>query len=451
MVSSPLTVNRPRRVDPEKLSVAFREPSLCARSGTCVGVCPEKALSIGEDYYPRIDEDACTECGLCRRVCPGEDVSFERLNRLSFGDDEVASGFDGRVEEVHVGYAANEDMRAGGAGGGVVTAMLYDVLRHGDVDGCIVTRMRPDKPWLGEPFIARTVDDLLRSQGSRYTIIPFNAILQQVLDGNERYALAALPCHLHGLRFAFEEIPALRERLPYVVGLFCGGALETFVVPELLETKGIGREEISDFQFRGGEWPGKMRAIMRNGSIRDLHYSNYKDGAYNYFIGLYLPNRCQTCIDGSGLFSDVSISDAWTRDEEGNYKFAYHSRILVRNAKGKAMLERAVERGTLVGRNLGNDKAYQTHRRQTTRKGLNAPLRLGRRERRGLPVPRYGVATPSATFRERMTERVVSSLLWLGRHRVIRYPLIRFLTSKSALPLIKVRLWLKQRKYKSAR
>jgi len=437
----------PLRVDPGKLSIVFSEPSLCARSGTCVGVCPEGALSLDEDYYPVIDEEACTECGLCAKVCPGGDVSFERLNRLSFGDTEIDPGFDGRVTEVHVGYATNEKMRAGGAGGGVVTGLLYDVLRHGDVDGCIVTRMRPDKPWLGEPFIARTEDELLASQGSRYTVIPFNAILATVLAEGGRYAAAVLPCHLHGLRFALEEIPELRERLPFIVGLFCGGALEPVVVPELLETKGIGREEIRDFQFRGGEWPGKMRAIMRDGEVRDLHYSNYKDGAYNYFIGLYMPGRCQTCIDGSGLFSDISISDAWTRDAGGNYKFAGHSRILVRNDRGKAMLEQAVARGTLAATNLGNDKAYQTHRQQTRRKGLNAPLRVERQRRKGLPVPRYGLAAPQATMRERLTERGVSALLALGRYRAIRFPLIRFLTSGAAVPLIRFRLWLKKRKY----
>lgn len=451
MTAAPELLSRPKRVDPEKLSVAFREPELCARSGTCIGICPHDALSIGPDHYPRIDEDKCTECGLCRKVCPGEDVSFTRLNELSFGDSQVDEGFDGRVRETHVGYASSEAMRSGGAGGGVVTALLFDLLKHGDVDGCIVTRMRPDKPWLGESFIARTEEDLLASQGSRYSIIPFNAILREVRNSRERFAAAVLPCHLHGLRFAFAEVPELRERLPYIVGLFCGGALETYVVPELLQTKGIAPEEISDFQFRGGDWPGKMRAIMADDTVRDLHYSNYKDGAYNYFVGLYMPGRCQTCIDGSGLFSDISVSDAWTRDAEGKYKFPRQSRILVRNESGKTLVERAVERGTLVATNLGADKSYQTHRHQTRRKGINAPLRLARQARSGKPVPHYNVATPATTWYERMTERGVSALLWLGQYRWIRYPLVRFLTSRGALPLIWIRVWLKKHKYRRSR
>ena len=439
------------KIDASQLSVAFREPSLCARSGTCVGVCPEGALSIGPDYYPQLNEDACTECGLCRKVCPGQDVSFESLNELSFNDIDVSDNFDGRIEEVHVGYATNETFRYGGAGGGVVTALLHDLLKSGDVDGCIVTRMREDKPWLGESFIARTEEDLAASQGSRYTVIPFNAILKDVLASDGKYAIAALPCHLHGLRFALREIPELREKLPWIVGLFCGGALETYVVPELLETKKIKPDEIQDFQFRGGDWPGKMRAIMKDGEIRDLHYSNYKDGAYNYFIGLYMPDRCQTCLDGSNLFSDISISDAWTRDKQGNYKFAYHSRILVRNDHGKALLEKAIERGSLHAQNLGNDKAYQTHKQQTRRKGLNAPLRVERRRKSGIAVPFYGLPTPEATVQEKLTERGVSSLLWFGRFRIVRFNLIRFLTSSAAIPLINIRLWLKKRKYTKAR
>ncbi|MFT5112120.1 MAG: coenzyme F420 hydrogenase subunit beta [Parasphingorhabdus sp.] len=438
------------RVDPDRLSIVFSHPELCTRSGTCVGICPEKALSLGEDYYPVINEDLCTECGKCNEVCPGQSVDFSRLGELSFADPKPPESFDGRVEEVHVAYASEEPMRYGGAGGGVVTALLYDLLKHGDVDGCVVTRMRADKPWLGEPFIARNREDLLQSQGSRYTVIPYNLVLQQIRQEGGKYAVAALPCQVHGLRFALQQDAELKKQIPFVIGLFCGGALEPFVVPELLETKGIDKTEIKDFQFRGGEWPGKMRAIMRQGEVRDLHYSNYKDGAYNYFVGLYMPTRCQTCVDGSGLFSDLSVSDAWTRDKQGNYKFPWHSRILIRNENGRKILNNAIQRGTLIATNLGDDPAYLTHRQQTQRKGMNAPLRLARWFRKGISVPNYGLNTPQSTTKERLTERVVSSLLWLGKFRAIRYPLIKFLTSGAAVPLIKLRLFLKNRKYRKA-
>lgn len=42
----------------------------CLGLGTCVASCPFGALSMGEDGLPKIDDDACTACGTCVKVCP---------------------------------------------------------------------------------------------------------------------------------------------------------------------------------------------------------------------------------------------------------------------------------------------------------------------------------------------------------------------------------------------
>ena len=435
-------------INPAALSIAFRDRSLCARTGTCVGICPEQAISLDSDYYPVLDETKCTSCGLCGEVCPGGSVSFSRLTELTFGEKDQGPGFDGRILDTHVGYSTDSEIRSSGAGGGVITTLLYDVLNHGDVNGCVVTRMRPDKPWLGEPFIATTKEELVSSQGSRYTVIPLNSILQFLRSQTGRFAVAALPCHIHGLRKVMRADPLLEEKISVIVGLFCGGALNLNVVPELLHTKNIRKEDIVDFQFRGGKWPGKMRAIMKNGQTHDLHYSNYKDGAYNYLIGLYMPERCQTCIDGSGEFSDLSVSDAWTRDLDGQYKFAGQSRILTRTQTGRNMLRNAIHRGSIYTTDLHNDPQYQTHRNQTKRKGLNAPLRVARRHSSGKSSPSYDRTTPESSSWEKLIERGISSLLWLGAHKWFRYPLIKFLTSRWAIPLVICRVWWKNRKYR---
>jgi len=441
-----------KKLDPAKLSIAFTDRSLCTRSATCVGVCPEKAISLDEDLYPVIlDPDKCTECGLCAEICPGGKVDYGELTRITFGEKtKDPATFDGVVRETWMTHAADEGMRDRGAGGGVITALLWDLLKHGEVDGCIVTRMNPERPWLGEPFIARTYEDLLASQGSKYSIVPVNAIFQQVIEEGGTYAYAALPCQAHGFRVAAEKMPELKQRIACVVGLFCGGGLEPYLVPELLRTKGVRVADIRDFQFRGGDWPGKMRAIMKDGEVRDMHYSNYKDGAYNYIVGMYMPRRCATCLDGSCEFGDVAVSDAWTRDADGNYKFPRHSRVLARTTRGVELLKRAIERGTLVGHDLADDPnfAAQTHHLQTKRKGLNAPLRIERQARKGLRVPQVDRVCPEASFKERMTERIVSFFLWLGTISWVRYPLIKILTSKAAIPLIHLRQFLKRRKYK---
>lgn len=115
---------------------------------------------------------------------------------------------------------------------------------------------------------------------------------------------------------------------------------------------------------------------------------------------------------------------------------------------GVEILDRAIERGTLVGEDVTRDPDYATHKIQTRRKGTNAPLRVARRLRHGHPAPIYDRAPPKAGLREQALERGTSFLLWLGGFRWFRYPLMKFLTSAGAIPLINFRLWRKKRKYR---
>lgn len=438
----------PIPLDAPFLSIAFAAPVLCTRCGSCVGVCPEKAIRLSPERYPVLLPERCTRCGLCAAVCPGGAVSFGDLSEQVFGERFMDEGFDGRVARTLVGYAADDGLRTGGAGGGVVTALLRHLLERGEVDGCLVTRMNPDRPWEGEPFLARTLDDLRRSQGSRYSIIPLNAIWAELRNLPGRFAAALLPCQVHGFRKLQKADPELAARIPYVIGLFCGGSLEPCLTTELLSVRGLRREDLSDFQFRGGEWPGRMQAVLRDGRVKPLHYSNYKDGAYNYFTSLYMPERCQTCLDGSNEFADLAVSDAWTRDEQGEYKFKSHSRILVRTKSGAALLRAAGDAGAVVLHDVSADPSYRTHKLQTRRKGALAPLRVARWAAAGRRVPTYDRPAPADVIRrERWTERLSSALLRAGRWKPFRMAVMGFLTSAAAIPLIKIRLALKKRKY----
>jgi len=402
---------------------------------------------LDNDLFPVIDPDKCDECGLCAKTCPGGKVSFKYLTKVTFGHENMSNRFDGHVQKIFVGHALDAKIHVAGAGGGVITGLLWDLLQNVRVDGCVVTRMNRNKPWTGEGFIARTYEELLGSQGSRYMIIPVNHILQELRQLQGRYAIAALPCQVHGLRLACEEDPVLKEKIHCVVGLFCGGSLEPTVVTEILQARGLKTGDIQDFQFRGGEWPGRIRAILKSGKIVNMHYSNYKDGAYNYLIQLYMPQRCQTCIDGSNEFSDISISDAWTRDKQGGYKFKMHSKILVRTPKGQKIIQSARKNKSLYINDVSKDPSYQTHKLQTKRKGINALLRVARLIRKGKPAPEYDRTISDATTREKLTEQVVSFVLWLGQYKSFRYPLVTFLTSELGIPFIDFRNFMKKKKY----
>lgn len=439
-----------KSIDKNKLSVAFSNQELCTRSGTCVAACPENALTIGKDFFPELDEDRCTECGICAQVCPGEKINFKELTEITFGHDRDSDSFDGHVLKTFVGYSTDEKIRGKGAGGGVITGLLWDLLKRGEVDGCIVTRMNPKRPYHGEVFIARSYEELLESQQSKYIVIPVNSILSEIRNLPGNYAMAALPCQIHGFRLMEKIGDPVTKKIKVLIGLYCAAAMQPYVALEMLEMKKIKPSDVVSFNFREGEWPGNIRATTKNNEKVTMHYSNFKDGAINYMTQLYSPFRCQTCIDGSSEFSDISVSDAWTRDEKGNYLFHSQSKMLIRTLKGLNCINKAVKAGSLSVIDVTENKHYKTHKLHRRKKGLKTPLRVERLKKKGVPVPLYDRKAPKATFKEKIDERIETFVMMCGRFRIIRYPLYKFLTSKLGIPFIKIRQYLKSKKYRQA-
>ena len=48
----------------------------CISCGACAEVCPDDAITEGEDTY-EIDPEKCTDCGTCEDECPVDCISAE--------------------------------------------------------------------------------------------------------------------------------------------------------------------------------------------------------------------------------------------------------------------------------------------------------------------------------------------------------------------------------------
>jgi len=409
---------------------------LCCRCGGCAALCPAGAITLADNAYPHLDSNACVACGLCDKICPGQRVNFTELYEQVFSHHGAITDYDGLVRAAWIGYATDNRLRRGGVSGGAVTAILASLLTSGVIAACLVVRMNQEKPWLGEAFIAHSPEDLRPSQSSRYQPIPINQLVDELLEIPGKVAVVALPCQVHGLRMMARAVPRLEEKIHLIIGLFCGGTLDSHFVPELLAVRGVRPEDMSCLEFRGGGWPGWMQAIMKKGPTQLLHYSNFKDGLFNLVISLFMPPRCQTCIDGPAELADISAGDAWNRDEKGDYCYESCTKLLIRSERGAEVMAAVLQRGDLAGDFLSDRQLWAMTPMQKRRKAVYAPLRLARFRAKGIAVPLYDRSCSQASTFDRLAERGASFLLWLGKFPLIRQLALRVITSRFMLPVI---------------
>jgi len=200
---------------------------LCTGCGTCVSLCPEEAIKLIIDekkgiYISELDEDGCNNCGICYKVCPGHEVDFKGLNLEIFGK-EPEDILIGNYLNCYTGHSTDYNIRYNSSSGGLVTALLIFALEEGIIDGALVTRMKRDNPIEPEPFIARTVEEIIEASKSKYCPVPANIALKEILDSKEgeKFAVVGLPCHIHGVRKAEQINKKLKEKIVLHLGIFC--------------------------------------------------------------------------------------------------------------------------------------------------------------------------------------------------------------------------------------
>lgn len=394
-------MSAPRPVDTLIERVVRR--GLCARCGSCVAACPAGVLSIRDplgDCLPAAGE-GCTACGMCLAACPGDQMLFEPFERELFGG-AAADAHLGSFRTIRLAHAADPAVRRAGASGGVVTALLLDLLARGETRGAVVFGPHVREPWRGTGRIARTREDILAAAQSRYHLSPLNEALAGRGVGAEPLAYVGLPCQVHGLRRLARAGWKGAAGLDPVIGIYCGNNLYYGATRAILRKLGIrGLEEIAYLAYREGKWPGSFLVRARDGrerSIPKLHF--------NQAIPFYVNRRCLFCVDLANELADVSVGDGWAREGEGGEGWSI---VIARSERGERLVERAIAGGALAAERIDAAAAARMHAHAFDLKKRGAFLRLALWARFGCAVPRYDRRPPRVGAGRRLAEALVSA------------------------------------------
>ncbi|MEM3663746.1 MAG: Coenzyme F420 hydrogenase/dehydrogenase, beta subunit C-terminal domain [Candidatus Jordarchaeales archaeon] len=286
------------------------ESGLCAGCGTCYSFCPNNAIRIIKNskngfLIATVDEKKCSKCGICVEVCPGFSFDFEKTRRELFKENKV-NFFVGPYLNAYLGYSTDHDIRYMSSSGGLVTALLLFALEEGLIDGAIVTKMEGLE---ATPIIAENNEEIIAASGSKYCPVPLNIALKRVLETEKgkKFAIVGLPCHIHGVRKA-EKNKELKEKIAFLLGLFCGGA-PTFSGTEFLfSLLGIKKSDVTSISYRGCGWPGYIQIKTKNNkNLRIGHLWSWRIFGIRFFA----TPRCMVCCDATSEFADLSFGDAW--------------------------------------------------------------------------------------------------------------------------------------------
>jgi len=263
----------------------------------------------------------------------------------SFTPDQLRR-YVGDYEQCYFTYAADEAVRANAASGGSVSALLITLLESEQIDGALVcqTVLRDGKP-RPEFTIARTRDEIMAAQGSKYAAVYFSNDALPLIEAFEgRLAVVALPCDATILQRTRARNPALDAKIALVITLFCGHNSEPALTDAIVDRLDRGRGSLTSYRWRTGHWRGNLEATFADGTQVVKPFETFSDYRNLYF---FAQPKCHHCFDHFGYHCDISAGDIWSPRMKANP--IKHTALIARTPAGSALIAAALRDGALIG------------------------------------------------------------------------------------------------------
>jgi coenzyme F420 hydrogenase subunit beta len=368
---------------------------LCCFCGACQGVCPSRAISLewnGSFPVPIIEHEKCTNCGLCIEVCPGHEVDFDQLNTEFFGQESVDPIL-GCYLGFCVGAVKDPAARIRRTSGGLAKEIAIWGLEIGRWQAVIVSRAYPGNFRRTQTYLATSEEEVRSAASSLYCPVPACSSWEVIRDFSGKVCFIGLPCHIHALRKAQQQLPWLKEKITFTVGLFCSGTPGLWATEAFLSYHHINPDKVESFEYRGKGWPGdicvKIKDQPEPTCFQRMKAKRLKDrfrmAAAFVRRSAFVHQRCLVCPDHAAEFGDVSLGDAW--------HLGYNTEKLglniavIRSRQGQDLLDEMCQSNRIFLDKISRDEMIKSQQACLASKKKLAPMfNLLRKHHVPLPV-----------------------------------------------------------------
>ena len=309
----------------------------CCGCNACGDVCAQGAISFAIDqegfWYPEVDMDKCTKCGLCEKVCPIINVKDLKKNDLPQS----------------ICYAAehkNLEVVFDSTSGGLFSALADVMYKSGGYVGGAVF----NEDFSVRQYISNDKNDLPRLRSSKYLQSRLDGFYKQVrelLKAGEKVLVCGSPCQMAALRaFLRKDYENL-----IIADYICRG----------INSPKVWRKYLDSYEERYGSrvvyckakskefgWRNlTQKVILENGKAyyETKDQSNFTKGYLR--TGVYCRPSCYDCkFKGYPRISDITLADFWgiEKVDKSMEKNLGTSLVMINSKKGEAYFEQVKKR-----------------------------------------------------------------------------------------------------------
>lgn len=308
----------------------------CTGCGMCQVSCPTGAITVKETedgfYKPVVDDEKCTDCSLCQKVCYKFDSDYEVRDEENYLCFSAVNKNEQELKTASSGGVSAELMREALKLGYCVVGVAYDIL-----SGRAVTK------------IARSEDETEVFKGSKYfqsyTVDAFKEIISD--KSEQQYAIFGTPCQIYALS-KMAEIKKNRDKYLFV-DIFCHGCPSLKLWDKYSEyikkKKSVDSFEKINFRSKAHGWHEYCFDFKTE--KKTFSSSKYDDPFHEIFFSLDAMNKaCYDCVARSTVEkTDIRMGDFWGKRFDEDSKGV--SAVVISTEKGQEIFNNVKDKFTI--------------------------------------------------------------------------------------------------------
>lgn len=310
----------------------------CCGCNACGDICPKDAITFKTDiegfWYPEVNKDLCTDCGLCEKVCPIINIKDIKKNDYP--------------KPAHTIAAINKNMRIrwNSTSGGAYTALAETMLEQGGyVSGAIY-----NDGFTGvHNYVSNNPDDLEKLRSSKYLQSNAEGLytdIRDLLRKGEKVLACGTPCQMSALRgFLRKDYENL-----IIVDFICRGVNSPKVYRAYLDSleKKYGSKVVY-VKAKNKElgWRNLTRKVTFENGESYYGVSMVDDFRRGYHTNVFCRPSCYDCqFKEFPRIADITIADYWGIEKvDKNLDMNIGtSMVLLNSNKGILFFEKAKEK-----------------------------------------------------------------------------------------------------------
>ncbi|MNQ54280.1 coenzyme F420-reducing hydrogenase subunit beta [compost metagenome] len=379
-----------------------------------------------------VNQDLCTGCGICVsesnslkmqwnsegflvpveregeysydsvKVCPfnpepePEVENEDKLSDLFFKESLHFDKKIGRYENTYAGYS--KEFREESSSGGIATFVFEQLLKQNIVDYLYIVKE------VGGSYQYQLFDNFNQIRlisKTRYIPVTLEDLFLEINKIKGKIAISGVACFIKAIRLKQYYYPELREKIPFLIGIICGGLKSKFFTDYLAQRAGVCGDyhnqeyRIKDEKSLSSDY--SFGAYDESNEFFQMKMSNIGD---MWGTGLFKSNACDFCVDVLTELADISLGDAWLKEYRSDG--LGNSVVVTRSKLADRIIREGMENGTLSVIEISKEKIIASQASSFTHRqdAINFRLKIRKIENKLIPsVRRRNLKSISISFK----------------------------------------------------